>query len=75
MSDHHAPLTVDAAFEGLLQQVHVLGREVLWVHTADDYCQPHFPHEAIDSRKLIKFLSAYVPKKPGGTRLDITQSA
>jgi acyl-CoA dehydrogenase len=75
MSDHHAPHTVGSAFEGLLQKVHALGREVQSVHAADVDGQARFPREAIDALKHAKLLCAYVPKELGDMGLDSTQSA
>jgi acyl-CoA dehydrogenase len=62
-------------FEGLLQKVHALGRDVLSVHAADVDRQARFPREAIDALKQARLLSAYVPKEYGGMGLSVVRIA
>jgi acyl-CoA dehydrogenase len=62
-------------FDRLVQEAHVLGKDVLGAHAADVDRLARFPNEAIDSLRRAKLLSAYVPRSYGGLGLNIPQVA
>lgn len=60
-------------FAELLQQVHVIGKDVLAVHAEAVDRDARFPTEAFDALSDARLLSAYVPTEYGGMGLDIVQ--
>ncbi len=60
-------------FAELLQQVHVIGKNVLAVHAEAVDRDARFPTEAFDALSDARLLSAYVPTEYGGMGLDIVQ--
>ena len=65
----------EAAFEGLLHTVHVLGQEILSAHADDVDRQVRFPQESLAALKQAKLLSAYVSRDYGGMGLNVLQIA
>jgi acyl-CoA dehydrogenase len=75
MSNPQGQGNLSQEFSRLLEQVHVLGREVIQPHASDVDLNARFPFEAINTLRKLGLLSAYVPKVMGGMGLDVTQVA
>ena len=65
----------DADFDGLLQRLREIGREVIEAESDDVDARARFPTAAFDELKRLRLLSAYVPAELGGMGLDIVQIA
>ena len=65
----------DTDFDRLLQQVHIIGKEVLSAYAAEVDRDARFRKESFDALRRAKLLSAYVPKVYGGMGLNILQIA
>jgi len=75
MSNLAAADTGNEAFERLLQQVHVLGKDVLAKWSSEVDRDARFPREAIEALREARLLSAYVPADYGGMGLNVVQVA
>ena len=63
------------AYSDLLEQVHVLGREVIAPAAEAVDRDARFPAEAFEGLKKLRLLSAYIPPEFGGLGLDMTEIA
>lgn len=71
-STFHSPSQELAA---LLEQVHLIGEQVLALHAPSVDREARFPRESIDALKAAKLLSCYIPKEFGGMGLSVIEVA
>ncbi len=64
-----------SSFSGLLERVHVIGRDTVAAHADSVDREARFPLEAFTALREEKLLSAYIPVDLGGMGLDLGQVA
>lgn len=62
-------------FDGLMDALHDIGRNVIAPRSADVDKDARFPWEAFEALKSVGLLGAYVPRHLGGMGLDVIQIA
>ncbi|MCU1230566.1 MAG: acyl-CoA dehydrogenase [Acidobacteria bacterium] len=60
-------------FDGILADVHRIGRDVVQPASADVDSAARFPAESINALRELQLLSAYVPAELGGMGLDVVE--